>query len=1231
MHTALDRFALVLVARVVACFALGHATVQIAAVESDRPEVRFREITPAQPPVPASPSQTVGFVAVPPVYTGIAFSNSIAPLRMAANNNLMNGSGVAAGDFDNDGWCDLYFCSLEGKNALYRNLGDWRFEEVAELAGVDCANLPSTGACFADVDGDGNLDLLVATLGSGVHLFLNQGNGRFLDATRQAGLASNTGSTSLALGDVDGDGNLDLYVANYGAHSILRSGGRAEMRLENGRWVVLGPYANRLRFVDGRLEELGEPDALYLNDGHGQFTLAGWDSEFFCDPEGKPLGAPWDFGLTAQIRDINGDGYPDIYVCNDFQTVDRIWINDGTGRFQALPRLAMRKQSFSSMSVDFADIDRDGHLDFFITEMLGRHHSSRMRQIMGHHPGFPMPGRFDNRPEVVRNTLFWNRGDHTYAEIAAFSGVCATDWTWSQVFLDVDLDGFEDLLVVNGMPHDVQDRDTLDRIRKIGRQTPEQTRTNLLLYPPFLTPNLAFQNRGNLTFEEVGSRWGFDSSSISHAIALADLDNDGDLDLILNCLNAPALLYCNISTAPRLAIRPRGRLPNSSAIGTRIRVSGPRLPDQMQEIVAGGRYLAGDENLRVFAAAGSDAEATVELRWRNGVTSTLKGVRPNRIYEVFEPDSTSQAPPPTRPVATNPWFEDMTAVLDHSHHEEVFEDFARQPLLSRLLSQLGPGVAWVDLDGDGHDDLIIGSGKGGRLAAFRVDPGGSFTRLEQPPYNAPVTRDQTAILLLPGTGTNTLPTLLVGSANYEDGLPLGAVARSYDLSTRTVIDTLPPMDSSCGPIALADYDNDGDLDLFVGGRVVPGRYPEPASSRLFLNENGRWQPDTRNNPTLERCGLVSGAVWSDLDGDGWPELVLACEWGPIRIYQNQSGKLTEVTRERGMAEFTGYWNGVTTADLDGDGRLDIIASNWGLNTGYHASPQHPLEIFFGELDQPGVVHILETAFAPELDKVVPVRSLNALGQAFPPLLAKFPTHHAFSTAGINDMLPLFDTAPDSAQATTLANMVFLNRGAHFEPRPLPVEAQLAPAFAIAIADWDGDGHDDVFLSQNFFALRPELPRLDAGRGLLLRGDGKGDFASIPGQESGIAVYGEQRGAAVGDFNADGRPDLVVTQNGAATRLYRNRIAQPGLRVRLKGPPANPDAIGAVIRLRFGDRLGPARELKAGSGYWSLDSTLQVMARPEAPTGVWIRWPGGDERNYPVDPDLLEITLSKPKE
>ena len=298
MHTAFDRLALLPVAWAVICVGLGHPTVRIAAAESGRPEARFLEVAPAEPPAPPAPGQTTGFVAVPPTVTGIAFSNSIAPLRLAANNNLMNGSGLAAGDFDQDGRCDLYFCALDGKNALYRNLGGWRFEEMAESAGVACPDLPSTGACFADVDGDGRLDLLVATLGQGVHLFLNQGDGRFLEVTANAGLPVHTGSTSLALGDVDGDGDLDLYVANYGAHSILRSGGRAEMRLENGRWVVLGPYANRLRFVDGRLEELGEPDGLYLNNGRGEFTQVPWGSECFPRSRGQTTRGPVGFWVN---------------------------------------------------------------------------------------------------------------------------------------------------------------------------------------------------------------------------------------------------------------------------------------------------------------------------------------------------------------------------------------------------------------------------------------------------------------------------------------------------------------------------------------------------------------------------------------------------------------------------------------------------------------------------------------------------------------------------------------------------------------------------------------------------------------------------------------------------------------------------------------------------------------------------------------------------------------------
>jgi len=1149
------------------------------------------------------------------------------------NHNLMNGSGVAAGDFDNDGRCDLYFCAIDGTNTLYRNLGGMQFEDVTINAGVGCPRLHSTGAVFADVDGDGRVDLLVSTLGQGVHCFMNEGNGRFRESTAEAALVSKTGSTSLALADVDGDGTLDLYVANYGAMSLYRSGGSVQVRQENGRWVVIGPNSDRLRYVDGKIQEVGEADVLYLNNGHGHFRPIPWNSSHFLDPDGRPAPTPLDFGLSVQMRDINGDGFPDIYVCNDFASPDRIWINDGAGNFREISRLAIRKQSGSSMGVDFADIDRDGFLDFFTTEMRARNHVRQMQDIPSIQPQVSFKRPMDERTDVLRNVLALNRGDSTFADIAHYAGVPASDWSWTPVFVDVDLDGYEDLLVGNGMWFNVQDRDTLARIRSLGKQTVEQSRTNLALYPHYFSSNVAWHNRHDRTFEEVSAAWGFNAVEVSQGIACADLDNDGALDIVINCLNAKPLVYRNRTAAPRLAVRLRGKKPNTQGIGALVRVTGGAVASQAQEILSGGRYLSGDDPMRIFAAGSLTNELSIEVRWRSGALSRVSNVDPNRIYEIDE----AQAKPPTQKPAAmptpTPMFRDVTSSLNHSHHEQAFNDFARQPLLMKQLSQLGPGVAWLDLDNDGHDELIIGAGKGGSLRAFHFDEATRrFNELKAGASSFTAYDDLCGLSAwLTAEGR---PAIVAAQARYESEGPISnsvfvCSAESGSLEI-TPITEVAAWGASAGPIAVADIDGDGALDLFVGGRVVRGQYPRATSSKLYRQRGGSLVLDPDNNKALESIGMVSGAVWSDLDGDGFPELLLACEWGGIRLFHNDHGRLAAATLPLSnppgstLNELTGWWSGITTGDFDGDGKQDIIVSNWGLNDAYRASREHPLRLYYGEGSDMGEMDLIESWYSPEINADVPCRTLDALGRAFPVLAGRYGTYEDFGRATLNQILSVIPRRFEVLENLTLQSMLFLNRGKSFMQVPLPAEAQFAPAFAVNVTDMDGDGHEDLFLSQNFFAVRPERDRQDAGRGLWLRGDGKGGLVSVAGQVSGVEVYGEQRGAAVGDFNEDGRADLVVTQNGAPTRLFENVAARPGMRVRLKGPPGNPSGIGAALRLEFPSGPGPARELHAGSGYWSQDSLVQVLACPVPPSKLQVVWPGGQTTHYEVQPEAVEV-------
>jgi hypothetical protein len=1175
-----------------------------------------------------------GFTQLKPSRTGIDFANAVSDSLLVHNRILAQGAGVCLGDVDGDGRTDLFLARTEGANALYRNLGNWKFDDITQRAGVAAPDRYSTGCAFIDADGDGDLDLILLALGGPNVLFRNDGRGNFTEEREALG-ESQAGSTTVAAGDVDGDGWLDLYIVNYKAYTTLdrispqeRAFDQVVRQLGPGRYEVREKYRKDYKLVNR--EDLGgislvqraDPDYFYRNE-EGRFVREPIArNPRFLDEGGRPLGEePEDFGLAAMLADLNGDGAPDLYVANDFEDPDELWLNDGKGRFRSIPWYAVRSTSNSTMAVDVGDVNRDGLPDFFLVDMLSND-TRRLKTQIPTHTALPKrPGLGTVRMQMQRNTLFLNRGDGTFAEIGRLAGVEASGWSWSTVFLDVDLDGWEDVLIGTGHLWDQMDGDTQYRLR--NRLHEIDWRKMLWEFPPLPLPNVAFRNRGDLTFEDASRKWRFDlGPDYSHAMALGDLDGDGDLDVVINRLRQPAAILRNDAAAPRIAVRLKGRPPNTFGIGSKVRVLGGPVPLQQRELVAGGLYLSSSEPLLSFAT-GSAASVTLEVEWRNGQKTIITGARPNRLYEIYQPETDTAEERDNRPAEPDtPWFEDRSEQLGgHVHVEPYFDDYARQLLLPNAFSQLGPGVAWYDVDGDGWEDLLVGAGRSGRLAWFVNRRG----RLHPAPLQLPPAGgDLTGLIGWPAGGRETV---LAGVSNYESRTLQEALASpaviAYDLRNGSVAPVVQGDTASVGPLAAADYTGDGNLDLFVGARIVPGAYPLSPSSRLYRNQHGSLVHDSINNRLLSGIGMVSAATFTDLDGDGWPDLVLAIEWGQIRVLMNRRGKF-ELVEFPGMAGLYSRWNGVAAGDLDGDGKMDLVATSWGRNTEYHPSESDPLFLYFGLPRESRYPVLLLARHDPRIGAVAPLVSFGRLSLALPSVAERLKTFSTYADADMDQVLGPLARSVVRLGATTMDHMLFLNRGDRFEARPLPLEAQFAPAFYAGVADFDGDGAEDLFLSQNFFATEISIPRYDAGRSLLLVGDGAGGLNPVPGSRSGLAVYGEQRGAAFADFDGDGRLDLAVSQNGGPTKLFRNRAAA-GLRVRLAGPPGNPHAIGAQVRLLYGNRAGPVREIQAGSGYWSQNGAIQVMGRAGEPTALWIRWPGGREQVVPLSPGQKEVT------
>ncbi|MDB6039416.1 MAG: ASPIC/UnbV domain protein, partial [Verrucomicrobiales bacterium] len=1156
--------------------------------------------------LPSVTASAPGFTRLAPENTHILFTNRLSELSIASNRVLANGSGVAVGDFDQDGWPDIFFCGLESPNALYRNLGNWQFQDVTAEAGLG-SEQSSRGAVFADIDGDGFPDLLVSTVNRGVRCYINQHNGKFIETTQNAGTASKFGSMTMALADIDGNGTLDLYVANYRPDD-MRDRGRFTLPAVKGKPVIPASEKDHFILRNGQLFEYGQPDQLFLNDGKGQFHPALWNDGTFLDELGQKLDdAPLDWGLSASFRDVNGDGAPDLYVCNDYWTPDRFWINDGHGHFKAIAPLALRKSSSSSMGVDFADIDRDGFLDFFAVDMLSGNPQLRKRQSLADRPAQSIVGAIEDRPQVIRNTLFHGRSDGTYAEIANFAGLAGSDWSWSPQFLDVDLDGFEDLVISAGHFRDVQDLDAQAQIQ--ARQHPwtgfkseaerqaaytRELMEHYRLYPPLDMPIKSFHNLRGVRFEESTTTWGLAELAIHHGMAVGDFDRDGDLDLVVNNLNSAAGVYRNNVSRGRLAVRLKGVSPNTEGVGAKVTLVHGAVELQSTELVSGGRYLSGSEPLVVFATEGGSGPLVLKVSWRSGKVQQIDGVQPARLYEIDESSAVaSSLPAKSQP---NPLFEDRSSALNHRHAESGFDDFQRQPLLPFKLSQNGPGIAWFDLDGDGHDDLIIGAGAGFPPSVYKSDGRGSFTSL---PVSADLagTSDYSGFVgMNDRTGKSFL---LAGLTGYENKGSNNLIRFGFRDAT-VASEKLGLQIATASALALGLDEKGAGLVLFVGGGVNPGRYPVGSPSRILRYNGNEWSVDVENSAFISSLGIVNSAVWTDFNGDGVPELVVTSEWGPVRIFQWRGRRLFDITSETGLSEYTGLWKGITAGDFDGDGRMDLVVANWGLNSSYVASARKPLTLYHGEMAQPGVMDVIETEWDSARNELTPTRQITDLAASLPFLLERFSSHLTYSQASLSNVLGDRLPLARKLEINTLESSIFLNRGDHFEIQKLPAEAQMAPAFGVNVADFDGDGREDLFLSQNFFATRPGVPRLDAGRGLLLRGDGTGRFTPVAGEDSGLLIYGEQRGAAICDFNEDGRPDLVVTQNGAATKLYQNNSGRVGIRIRLSGPRENPHGIGASIRISSKGHSGPAREIHAGSGWWSHDSAIEVMAPLDAP-------------------------------
>ncbi len=1113
------------------------------------------------------------FEALPSSQTGIHFINKVEEnekYNVLDYMNIYTGAGVAAGDVNNDGLPDLYFSGNETSGRLYLNKGNFKFEDVTEKAGL-LTNRWGTGVSMVDINADGWLDIYVCIAGSPKFgstanlLFINQKNGTFKEEAAKWGVADTRLTMNASFFDYDRDGDLDLFLITNPADS----------RVDNVNTISEFNFRKDAPAVGA--------DILYRNNGNETFTDV--SAEAGINKDGYSLG--------AAISDINGDGWPDIYVSNDFLTSDILYINNGNGTFTDKIHDCLKHTSFASMGNDVADINNDGLPDIYTLDMLPEdNYRKKMIIPAAGYDKFQLLLQSGYETQYTRNALQLNNGNGTFSDIAFLSGVAATDWSWAPLFADYDNDGDKDLLVTNGFYRDLGDQDYIHYQAKLqnpmgredARRADKLKAINELQKSPLLS--YLFENNGNLTFTKRSEDWGFTEPGFSNGACYADLDSDGNEEIIINQFNAEAKIFKNNGTALHgnhfLTVQLTGPKPNLQAIGAKVFVY-TKGGMQMEEMNPYRGFESSMEPVLHFGLGKSITVDSIRIIWPDGKAQIERQVKANQtIHITYKPTVVPQQKTIEDEKKTPPLFTSITGVngLNFTHTENEFVDFKIQPLLPHMHSRGGPGIAVGDVNGDGLEDFFIGAARGSNGSFFIQNKNGSF--IPQALKKDTLYEDM-GTLLFDADGDGDLDLLVVssgsesvaGSAMQQDRLYLNDGRGNFEITPASLPDT-----KASGSCAVAcDYDKDGDLDLFIGGRVSPGSYPVPAQSYLLQNDGGRFTNVTASQlPKGGKMGMVTSALWTDYDSDGWIDLLLTGEFMPVTFLKNQNGKLT--TQPLELPHSSGWWNSLAPGDFDEDGDMDYIAGNLGLNSRHKASPAQPLCVYAKDYDGNGRLDPVMCYYVGGKNYIFPTR--DEMIKQMPAMRVRFQSYKDFAGVTFEESFTKDELSnADVVKAECFESSYFRNEGGgKFTRISLPLQAQFAPLFGMLVNDYNADGHLDVLLTGNSYATEVSTGNYDAFSGLLLLGTGKGNFIPRSTAQTGFTANNDSKGIAEITL-VDGAKAILVGVNNGPMEAYKfSSVGQASI-------PVKNNEVYAIIHKKDGTAF--RQELYWGNTYLSQSS------------------------------------------